>query len=158
LATDTVEAVQRLPQLAPHDLAEDVPAPDPEPLVELQESPRVRRGRRKTFRSADHVHHAIARVFEYPAARPLRCRLEIGFLQVHEVELDRLAIRPLVEDNAVGRAAGHGVHVEGEERRTHGLRYGVPIVEDPVERPAAHDDVKVEVGVGVRRPVGERAA
>jgi hypothetical protein len=45
-----VEAVQRLPQLATNDLAEDVPAPDSELLVQLKEGLWRRRGGRESFR------------------------------------------------------------------------------------------------------------
>src|SRR5215213_799110 len=49
-------------------------------------------------------------------------------------------------------AAGGGIHVEGEERRTHSLHGGVPPGEDLVECFVFHDHEEVHVGVVVGHP------
>lgn len=67
-----METVQRFPQLAPHDLAEEVPAPDPDLLVQLKEYLRSRLSRRKPFRPGNDGSYATARVLEHRAADPLR--------------------------------------------------------------------------------------
>jgi len=73
---------------------------------------------------------------------------------VHEVELDR----PLVDDDVVPAASGHGLDVEAEKRISHGLGGLIPFGEDGIEGFVPRDDVEVYVGVEVRVAPGEGAA